>query len=59
MPYLKNQKLQDIVVQMRAFRSGERGNDVYRVMRDTSKTLSDAEIDALASYYAGATNAKK
>ena len=59
MPYLKNQKLQDIVVQMRAFRSGERGNDVYRVMRETSKALSDAEIDALASYYAGAPTAKK
>jgi cytochrome c553 len=59
MPYLKNQKLQDIVVQMRAFRSGERGNDVYRVMRETSKALSDAEIDALASYYAGSASAKK
>jgi cytochrome c553 len=44
---------------MRAFRSGERGNDVYRVMRETSKALSDAEIDALASYYAGSASAKK
>jgi len=59
MPYLKNQKLQDIVVQLRAFRSGERGNDVYRVMRDVSKGLSDAEIDALASHYSGALPEKK
>jgi len=59
MPALQNQKLQDAVVQMRAFRSGERGNDVYRVMRDVSKKLSDAEIDALASYYSGAAPPKK
>jgi cytochrome c553 len=54
MPTLRNQKIQDLVVQMRAFRSGERGNDVYRVMRDVSKKLSDAEIAALSSYYSGA-----
>jgi cytochrome c553 len=59
MPYLANQKLQDIVVQLRAFRSGERANDVYRVMRDVSKGLSDAEIDALASHYSGALPEKK
>jgi cytochrome c553 len=59
MPYLKNQKLQDIVVQMRAFRSGERRNDVYRVMRDVSKALSDVEIDALAAYYSGTSPEKK
>lgn len=59
MPALRNQKLQDVVVQMRAFRSGERANDVYRVMRDISKTLSDAEIDALASYYSGTIPGKK
>lgn len=54
MPALKDQKLQDLVVQMRAFRSGERGNDVYRVMRAVSKRLSDAEIAALSAYYSGA-----
>jgi cytochrome c553 len=54
MPALQNQKIQDLVVQMRAFRSGERGNDVYRVMRDVSKRLSDSEIAALAAYYSGA-----
>jgi cytochrome c553 len=29
------------------------------VMRDVSKALSDVEIDALASYYAGVSSAKK
>ncbi len=54
MPALQNQKIQDLVVQLTAFRSGERGNDVYRVMRDVSKRLSDAEIAGLAAYYSGA-----
>jgi len=54
MPALRAQKLQDIVVELTAFRSGERANDVYRAMRDVSKRLTDAEIAALASYYSGA-----
>jgi cytochrome c553 len=54
MPALEGQKLQDLTVQLLAFRSGERGNDVYRVMRDLCKRLTDAEIAALASYYSGA-----
>jgi cytochrome c553 len=54
MPALEGQKLQDLTVQLLAFRSGERGNDVYRVMRDVCKPLTDAEITALASYYSGA-----
>jgi cytochrome c553 len=54
MPALQGQKLQDLAVQLTAYRAGERGNDVYRVMRDVSKSLTDAEIAALASYYSGA-----
>ena len=53
MPVLKNQKLQDIVVQLMAYRSRERANDVYSVMRDLCKKLSDAEIAGLAAYYSG------
>jgi cytochrome c553 len=53
MPALQDQKSQDLVVELVAFRSGERANDVYRVMRDVSKRLTDAEIAALASYYSG------
>jgi cytochrome c553 len=54
MPALRDQKPDDLVVQLTAFRSGERGNDVYRVMRDLSKRLTDAEIAGLAAYYGGA-----
>jgi len=53
MPSLEGQKLQDLTVQLTAFRAGERANDVYRVMRDVSKRLTDAEIAALSAYYAG------
>jgi cytochrome c553 len=44
MPALKDQKSQDLTVQLMAFRSGERANDVYRVMRDLCKHLTDSEI---------------
>lgn len=54
MPALQSQKSDDLVVQLTAFRSGDRGNDVYRVMRDLSRQLTDAEIAGLAEYYSGA-----
>jgi len=54
MPALRDQKSQDLVVQLLAYRSGERANDVYRVMREVSKSLTDAEIAGLAAYYSGA-----
>jgi cytochrome c553 len=50
-PDLQNQKYDDLVLQMTDFRSGARANDVYRVMRDLSRKLTDAEIAALAAYY--------
>jgi cytochrome c553 len=42
-----------IAGQLRAFRANERRNDADSVMRELSKRLSDADIDALAAYYAG------
>jgi cytochrome c553 len=51
MPSLKNQKREDLATEMKLFRTGERSNDVYRVMRDPAKGLTDAEIAALAEYY--------
>jgi len=39
--------------QLQAFHSGERRNDADRVMRELARRLSDADIQALASYYAG------
>ncbi len=50
-PDLQNQKYDDLLLQMTDFRSGARANDVYRVMRDVSRNLTDAEIAALAAYY--------
>jgi cytochrome c553 len=39
--------------QLQAFRSGERGNDDNRVMREFAMRLSDEDIQALADYYSG------
>jgi cytochrome c553 len=55
MPDLRNQKFDDLSLQLTTFRSGERANDVYRVMRDVCKGLTDAEIAGLATYYSGTT----
>ena len=51
MPALQNQKAEDLSTQLTTFRTGERANDVYRVMRDVTQRLTDAEIAALAAYY--------
>jgi len=53
MPKLSGQKSDDMALQLTTFRSGERANDVYRVMRDVCKNLTDAEIAGLAAYYSG------
>jgi cytochrome c553 len=39
--------------QLQAFRAGERRNDTDGVMRQLARRLSDADIQALANYYAG------
>jgi len=39
------------VAAMQSFKEGSRQNDADAVMRDAAKTLSVAEIDALAAYY--------
>ena len=39
------------VATMQSFKDGSRQNDADAVMRDAAKTLSVAEIDALAAYY--------
>ena len=51
MPDLTNQKREDLSLQLMSFRSGERANDVYKVMRDVCRNLTDAEIAGLAAYY--------
>jgi cytochrome c553 len=51
MPVLVGQYPEYLAHTMRAYRSGERANDVYSVMRNMSAELTDEEIDALADYY--------
>lgn len=41
-----------LATQLRAYRSGERRNDIYTRMRNVAGKLTDREIDRLAAYYA-------
>lgn len=52
-PRLAGQHADYVVVQLKAFRAGERANDPNQMMRDTAGKLSDGEITALAEYIAG------
>jgi cytochrome c553 len=52
-PTLTGQHRLYLAAQLRAYRSGERRNDVYRRMREISLELTDEEIDRLASFYQG------
>jgi cytochrome c553 len=57
-PTLRGQKFDDLSLQLTTYRSGERANDVYRVMRDLCRDLTDAEIAGLAAYYSGTAPTK-
>ncbi len=52
-PSLSGQHAEYTAAQLQAFRSGTRNNDAERVMRDNAELLSDAEIEAVASYISG------
>ncbi len=52
-PALAGQHLEYFIETMLAYRSGERANDVYSVMRYISAQLSEDEVAELAEYYAG------
>lgn len=52
-PRLSGQHAEYIEVQLKAFRSGERGNDPNGSMRGVAGKLSDREIQAAADYVAG------
>lgn len=41
-----------LVAQLRAFRTGERRNDALAQMRNMARAMTDAEIDAVAAFYA-------
>ena len=52
-PRLAGQYAEYTAAQLKAFRSGERGNDPNRMMRVIAERLSDREITALADYITG------
>ena len=49
-PALSGQKAAYVVKQLKAFRSGERKNDAAKMMRNVALRMTDAEIEAVASY---------
>lgn len=51
-PLIAGQNADYLKEQMLLYRSGERHSDVYSRMRLLSEKLTDAEIDALANYFA-------
>lgn len=50
-PVLFAQTKEYIATQLRAYKSGQRKNDLYGRMRDIAGKLTDDEIDQLAQYY--------
>ena len=52
-PALGGQQAAYVATQLRAYRAGQRSSDLNQMMRNTSARLTDAEIDAVASYIQG------
>lgn len=52
-PRLKGQHAEYTVAQLKAFRAGERANDVGSMMRTIAGRMTDAEMSAVAEYIAG------
>lgn len=52
-PRLSGQHAEYTVTQLKAFRSGERSNDPYGIMRDVTKRMTDEEIRAVSEYMSG------
>ncbi|MCE2949762.1 MAG: c-type cytochrome [bacterium] len=57
-PRLAGQHVEYTVAQLRAFRAGERGNDMNKVMRTIASRLTDREMQALAEYVSGLTGGR-
>jgi cytochrome c553 len=51
-PALVGQREAYLEQQLKLFKTGERGNDIYGSMREIADRLTDAEIVAAAKYYA-------
>ncbi len=52
-PRIAGQHAEYTAAQLKAFRAGERANDLNRMMRATAAKLSDREIAAVSEYVAG------
>ena len=52
-PMLAGQHSKYLAAQLKAFRSGERANDMNQMMRDVAKRLSDTDIEKVAGYLSG------
>ena len=52
-PSLSGQHSEYTLLQLKAFRAGERQNDSSAVMRSVVERLTDKELEALASYVSG------
>ena len=52
-PAIQGQHATYVAAQLRAYRSGARTSDANQIMRSVAARLSDAEIDAVASYVQG------
>ena len=52
-PALAGQHAEYVLIQLKAFRSGERKNDPSGMMRDVARWMTDAEMEAVAEYVAG------
>ena len=51
-PTLSHQNREYLARQLKAYRSGDRRNDIYTRMRSIASKLNDREIDKLANFYA-------
>jgi cytochrome c553 len=51
-PWIEGMPKGYLVGQLRAFRTGKRGNDSEAQMRNVARSMTDAEIDEVSSFYA-------
>lgn len=52
-PKVSGQHAKYSVIQLQAFKSGERNNDTGKMMRNMAKKMSTAQMEAVAEYMAG------
>lgn len=52
-PVLSGQKAAYTVLQLQAFKTGKRSNDLNHIMQDISKKMTDTDMEAVAHYIEG------